>query len=102
MAFFKNLISSIKRAFQGEPEDECNEDGIAKQREVLSNYQSIGVPKAQSTNKPTTIITISPTHQKIKPRPLHTNKMQSNQLQSQLQRLATLLSTKCSPPNLPT
>lgn len=51
MAFFKNLINSIKRAFQGEPEDERNEDGITKQREVLSNYQSIGVPKAQSTNK---------------------------------------------------
>lgn len=51
MAFFKNLINSIKRAFQGEPEDERNEDGVAKQRDVLSSYQSVGTPKVQPVNK---------------------------------------------------
>jgi hypothetical protein len=44
MAFFKNLIDTIKRAFQGEPEDEREEDGIAKQREILSSYQSATLP----------------------------------------------------------
>lgn len=48
MAFFKNLIDSIKRAFQGEPEDEREEDGVAKQREILSSYQSVTAPNATS------------------------------------------------------
>ena len=47
MAFFRNLINSIKRALQIEQEDEQNEDGIAKQRDTLSSYQATKTPKAK-------------------------------------------------------
>ena len=39
MAFFKNLFTSIKNAFGGE-DNEKEENGLAKQRDTLSSYQS--------------------------------------------------------------
>ena len=43
MAFFKNLLTSIKNAFGGE-DNEPQEVGLAKQRETISSYQHATTP----------------------------------------------------------
>ncbi len=50
MAFFKNILQSIKTALNG-AETERREDGVAKQRSVISDYQHATTP---SHNQPVT------------------------------------------------
>lgn len=44
MAFFKNLLTSIKSAFGGE-DNEQQEIGLAKQRDTISSYQHATAPQ---------------------------------------------------------
>lgn len=48
MAFFKNLLTSIKNAFGGE-DNEQQEMGLAKQRDTISSYQHATTPQPAKT-----------------------------------------------------
>ncbi|MBQ8806255.1 MAG: hypothetical protein IJZ68_07185 [Bacteroidaceae bacterium] len=69
MAFFKNLFTSIKNAFGGE-DNEKEENGLAKQRDTLSSYQSAtmqqpAAPAIQHVQTQTTEPTAPPPKQPV-------------------------------------